>query len=171
MLHRKWGLFMKLLEKWLFGLNGPVDEAQSRELSHIGSKGLMLSLILNIVILVVSFILDVLQRTIGFQTILIAFMLMIVSGYITVLLNNSLSSSYEIYSEKAFKNVIKKLKIKTIVQTIFAFVVFNIIFSMGSAYILNESVSAFDLLASTVICLAYGFGMYAWNRSKIRKEY
>lgn len=162
---------MKLLNKLFFGLNSAVDEAQETKLLRISNKGLVLSLLLNIAILIIAFTFDVIHQTLSFETILIAVMLIIVSGYISILLNKSDVLTYETYSKEEFKLAIKKLKIKMLIQVAFAFVVFTTIFVFGSAYILNEPISFIDLTISIIICLIYGLGMYAWQKSKIKKEF
>ncbi|WP_299515953.1 hypothetical protein [uncultured Rummeliibacillus sp.] len=162
---------MKFFESWLFNLSGHEDEAQKGDLFVISTKGLSLSIILDSIVLVISIVIDISNRNFTPQTFLVGGSLIFLSGYLLYALLKKHVLLYEAYSQEEFNNAVSNLKFKTSLQVLFAFIVFNLIFTLGSAYILHENASVIDVLISFVFCFLYGTFIYRVNKAKIKREF
>ncbi|WP_268913608.1 DUF3278 domain-containing protein [Lentilactobacillus sp. SPB1-3] len=165
---------MNAINKWFWGLEANLDEVQKQELAAMNNKLFALAITLNILIMTISLIWDIYQRQLSMHTILIAIMLLIISGYAMFLSRTTIGRyviTKEITSEKKYRSIIKHLRIRTILQTIYYFVVYTLLSVFGSSYILNEKPTTWDFGIALITSIFVGLFMYIWNKSKIKRNF
>ncbi|GAY72401.1 hypothetical protein NBRC111893_547 [Lentilactobacillus kosonis] len=116
---------MHFFNSWLLRLIGPIDKEQQMHLFKLSENGLVLSFILNFIALIISIVIDLINQQLTFQTVLIYIMLIIISGYIATKVSGKDVSQYEVYSKAELANLRKRLRLISVLQTFYAFLVFN----------------------------------------------
>ncbi|MGN8168172.1 DUF3278 domain-containing protein [Lactiplantibacillus plantarum] len=165
---------MKAIMKWVWGLETEPDEVQAQELTVMNTKLLGVSMITNIVILLVPLIWDISKQQLSLPTLLICIMLIIISGY-SIALTHSTMGHYvtdtEIGSDHEYREAMKHLELRTLLQTVVYLCIFTLLFVFGTSYILSEKPTFIDLIGAFVAAVVFGLFMFILNKSKIKRSY
>ncbi|MBT9672679.1 DUF3278 domain-containing protein [Secundilactobacillus kimchicus] len=163
---------MKKLFNVFWGIQGNLDEAQQRQLSELSVKGLTFSLVLNTILLLVSFVNDLYNKTFSLGTGLLTALLLITSLYTVILLRKSFVNIYEAASEAEYKRTIYTIKVRSMLQSIIFILALSLTFTVVDLYVFSEGhMVALDLLICFVTGILFGVTIYFISKTKIKKIY
>lgn len=165
---------MKSMVKWFWGLNQDPDEAQAQVLANLSTQVLMAAVVTNVVVLLAAYSWDIMHHQLSVPTILIVFMLIIISGYSSALTKTVLgkyATTQEVATPAAYQAIIKHLQVKAIFQSILFFGIYSLLFVGGTDYLLAENPGWMDLISCLVATVLFGGIMYGIQRSKIKRTY